>query len=219
MHRKAHNRTAWIAATFVLAISGMVLPAQASNQPDLVVASLSGRPAFAQRGIGFPLGAKVKNLGTAQAPTTSVTFVLSLNRTFGGTDRRVGGVWLGGLGAGASKTAVVWATVPIDMALGNFYLVACVDRGHLVAESTESNNCRATMTTVMIKRRSAISCTACSTYERIDAAQTAGVFPAETALVYKLFRDFGDPRLPTRLVGIDPPGEPQGVDPAKMSFN
>ena len=46
--------------------------------------------------------------------------------------------------------ARVSVTVPSNMALGAYYLIACADNTTTVTESDETNNCRASATTVQV---------------------------------------------------------------------
>lgn len=52
--------------------------------------------------------------------------------------------------AGATSSGTVTVTVPSNMALGTYYLIACADNTTTVTESDETNNCRASATTVQV---------------------------------------------------------------------
>jgi subtilase family serine protease len=55
------------------------------------------------------------------------------------------------LAAGASSTGNTMVKVPSGTAAGSYYLLACSDDLEAVAESDESNNCRASATKITIR--------------------------------------------------------------------
>jgi subtilase family serine protease len=56
------------------------------------------------------------------------------------------------LPAGASSTNTVTVTIPATLPLGAYFLIACADDRDTVTESDETNNCRASSTTVTVGR-------------------------------------------------------------------
>ena len=56
------------------------------------------------------------------------------------------------LAAGASSTATVTLSSPGTTALGSYYVLACADAANAVAEAGETNNCRASASTVQVTR-------------------------------------------------------------------
>ena len=67
-----------------------------------------------------------------------------------GNDRLVGSRAVPALSAAAAATGTVSVTVPSNMALGAYYLVACADNTTSVTERDETNNCLASDTTVEV---------------------------------------------------------------------
>ena len=53
--------------------------------------------------------------------------------------------------AGASSTGSVNVHVPSGTPRGTYFLLACSDQTAVVVESSDSNNCRAAMTSVIVK--------------------------------------------------------------------
>ena len=55
------------------------------------------------------------------------------------------------LAAGASSTGSVSVVVPAGTPRGTYFLLACSDQTAVVVESSNSNNCRAAMTSLIVK--------------------------------------------------------------------
>jgi hypothetical protein len=53
--------------------------------------------------------------------------------------------------AGASSTGSVSVRVPTGTPRGTYFLLACTDQTAAVSESSDSNNCRAAMTSVNVQ--------------------------------------------------------------------
>jgi hypothetical protein len=56
-----------------------------------------------------------------------------------------------GLAAGATSTGSISVTVPPGIPRGTYFLLACADSAAGVTESSETNNCRAAATSVIVK--------------------------------------------------------------------
>ena len=54
------------------------------------------------------------------------------------------------LGAGASSQGTVTVTIPTSVSPASYFLLACADDTTNVAESNETNNCRASVNTVAV---------------------------------------------------------------------
>jgi subtilase family serine protease len=54
------------------------------------------------------------------------------------------------LSAGGNSSGTVTVTVPADMPLGTYYLLACSDDSNLVTETNENNNCAAAARRVQV---------------------------------------------------------------------
>lgn len=173
--------------------------AQAAGQrADLVVTSVSA-PARAMVGTRVTLRAKVRNKGTAKARGSVTAFRLSTDQAVGrdlalkptkATPRlRPGKTWSG--------SALV--TIPASVTPGRYFVLACADATRRVREKREGNNCRASAAVQVIEPA--------SSHELIDEDVASGKLTAEQGLIYKVYSDYGDPRLPARYVG-----RPNGLD-------
>jgi subtilase family serine protease len=117
--------------------------------PDLRVASMQEPPASAVSGAALTLQDMATNQGGAAAGATTTRLYLSLDTTLSGTDLLLGGHAVNALGAGDSQSFSGSYTVPSG-ATGTYFLLACADRLNQVAESNETNNCRASVGTMTI---------------------------------------------------------------------
>ncbi|HLC41270.1 MAG TPA: IPT/TIG domain-containing protein [Methylomirabilota bacterium] len=118
--------------------------------PDLQLTSLSNPPAAAIVGTSFNVTDTTANTGTGSAGTSTTSYWLSLDATIASGDQQIGSREVPALGAGASSSDTVTVTVPTSLAPGNYYLGACADDPATVAESSETNNCRASTTTLTV---------------------------------------------------------------------
>ena len=85
----------------------------------------------------FELSADVRNLGTASAAATSLSYYRSNDSTISRDDTRIGVVSIAGLPAAAAVTASLGVRAP--PAVGTYYYGACVDG--VRAERNANNNC------------------------------------------------------------------------------
>ncbi|MDQ1521344.1 MAG: hypothetical protein QOI55_2417, partial [Actinomycetota bacterium] len=120
--------------------------------PDLIVSAIGNPPSTAARGSSFSRSESTKNQGTlATAVATSTRFWLSTDTVWqSASDTFVKSRSVGALAAGATNTATTTITVPSSLTPGTYYVIACADNTNAVSESYESNNCRATATTVTV---------------------------------------------------------------------
>jgi len=112
-------------------------------RPDLAITNL----AVPSTGVGLagrPLAATatVKNVGPAPAGAFRVSFYLSEDAAFDGTDVFLGAQTVAGLAANASLTTTVRPVIPPTTFSGNYFLLVIVDDFEKVVELTESNNTR-----------------------------------------------------------------------------
>ena len=120
--------------------------------PDLVVTALANPPATIARGSQLSITATVANLGVATAAASTVRYYLSLDPQKNGADLLLSTTKsVSSLSAGQSTGANVKSKVPANAALGTYYLLACADDLAVVAELDESNNCRVSATTVIVR--------------------------------------------------------------------
>jgi len=120
--------------------------------PDLVVSAVSDPPSSIGRGEKFPVTSTTVNQGAAPAGrTTRTRFYLSADTVKDGADKLLTGSRpVADLAAGAESTGVVTIAVPTTTAFGQYYLLACADGTEAVVETSETNNCRASATLVVV---------------------------------------------------------------------
>ena len=119
---------------------------------DLVEASVGNPPTKAQRNASFSVSDSVQNRGSASAAASTTRYYLSPDTVRSAGDTRLNGSRsVPALAAGASSTGNTMVKVPSGTAAGSYYLLACSDDLEAVAESDESNNCRASATKITIR--------------------------------------------------------------------
>jgi hypothetical protein len=108
--------------------------------PDLRVFSLS----VTKAGGNFFISDTEQNIGNVAAGSFDVSFYLSSNTTFDGSDILLGSRSIAGLAGGsATNTGSSTFPVPSDHS-GSFYIIAVSDSGLAVTEINEGNNTKAT---------------------------------------------------------------------------
>lgn len=174
-------------------------PAQADarkakpKRADLTAAALQA-PTHAHPGGAVPLAVtvKVKNRAVAK---TATRFYLSADRKAGKGDTRLASVTTPKLRAKGSSVAFAQATLAPTTRPGAWNVIACADGTKKVRERNERDNCRVAKLTV------AAEGTTPSAQSLIAADLQAGKLSAEKALVYRVFAEFGDRRLPAKYRG------------------
>jgi subtilase family serine protease len=131
-----------------LAAGGAVTVAR----PDLVQQSVANPGGPIRRGTAFTLSDTVlNNTAVATPKSTTTRYYLSRDGV-----RNTGDVKLGGartvpiLAAGGVSTGSVSVTIPSTVAAATYTVLACADDGKMVAESNETNNCRASATPIAV---------------------------------------------------------------------
>ena len=126
---------------------------------DLVVSSLSNPPPSAIAGGTFPVTDTTTNNGNVTVASSVTNYRLSLNNTIDSSDALLAGSRaVGILAAGASSSGTVTVTIPVNLAPGKYFLGACADSANAVApESSETNNCKVSTTTVMVSAAPSIT--------------------------------------------------------------
>jgi hypothetical protein len=105
-----------------------------------------------RRGGHFTVTDTVKNQGGTAAGPSVTGYFLSSDPVKGAADRAMGGRRrVPALAPGASSTGSVSVLVPAGTPRGTYFLLACTDQTAAVVESSDSNNCRAAMTSVIVK--------------------------------------------------------------------
>ena len=166
--------------------------ARPAPRPDLTVTTVTA-PAAVRQGGTLAVTTVVRNAGRAPARSSAVRFVLSRDARLG-NDRSLRATRsVPRLRAARTSRATTRITVPATIPVGAWYVIACADGGRRVRESKESNNCRA-------GRRVSVTVRP-SSEERIEADVAAGRITAHQGLLYRVFSDFKDRRLPARYAG------------------
>jgi parallel beta-helix repeat protein len=121
------------------------------GKPDLVTTAISDPPATASRGTHLSVVDTVKNQGTVPAESSRVQYYLSLDSQKNTGDKLLtGSRTVPSLAAGDVSTGTASVTIPTNTVFGSYFLMACADAKSAVAESDETNNCRASSTTISI---------------------------------------------------------------------
>ena len=121
------------------------------NAADLRVSSLSNPPSTKADGATFSVTDTSANGGNATSPASTTRYLLSKDATKGAGDVLLRGTRaVPQLGAGATSRGTVTVTIPAGTPAGTYRLLACADDRRVVAESNETNNCRASTTTVKV---------------------------------------------------------------------
>jgi hypothetical protein len=120
--------------------------------PDLVVQSVASSGGPFRPGATFMVSDTVMNDSRVGTPASSSTrYYLSAD-----TVRNTGDILLTGaravpiLGPSAVSSGALSVTIPSTTLTGTYFLLACADDTKLVAESSETNNCRASGTAVVV---------------------------------------------------------------------
>ena len=119
---------------------------------DLAVTALSDPPAVAVP--GTPSRSRTPSgISSGFAAGTSRTqYYLSVDASKNAGDKLLGGRTVPALAPGGESTATVSVTIPANTLLGSYFLLACADDTGLLLESNETDNCRASATTVQVGR-------------------------------------------------------------------
>lgn len=118
--------------------------------PDLVVSSITNPPSTAHAASSFSVTDTTGNSGDNTAGASTTQYRLSIDATITSSDTLIGTRSVGTLKKNSSSSGSVTVTIPSTLPLGNYYLGACADGPSVVTESNETNNCRASTTTVNV---------------------------------------------------------------------
>ena len=190
-----------------------------SVQPDLEEVALTDPPAMAQAGSGIALTDTAANLGDGDAPDSTTGYYLSLDTAKDAGDVALTTRDAGALAAaGGTSQGSVTPTIPPATARGHYYVLACADATGLVPESSESNNCRASRTTVQVlvgfsdliesfvsnPPASAVAGSSISVSDTVtnQGAEDSGPSVSRFYLSLDTVKNAGDVALGTRGVGI-----------------
>ena len=119
---------------------------------DLVETALSNPPAVVLLTDTFSVTDTVENHGSTPAAQSRTRYYLSLDTTkSAGDDRFTATRKVPALSPGGTSTGPAVLTVAASTKLGVYFLLACADDLNAVGETDETNNCRASTTTVEVR--------------------------------------------------------------------
>ena len=119
------------------------------TRPDLVVSEMSLAAPSVTRGRPVSVTTTVQNQGGAAAGLSMTRHYLSRVAVRDGTARLLmGNLRVKSLGPGASAVGTATVIIPTTVQAGSYFLLACADDSRRVAESDETNNCRASAISV-----------------------------------------------------------------------
>lgn len=111
-------------------------------QPDVTMTALENPPTQLPRGTVFNLSSTVHNEGNERVNANSTVRFQLVNTAIDAAVTIGSRIVPGNMAAGASNTAAVNVTVPLNAPRGTYILRACADATNVVPESDENNNCR-----------------------------------------------------------------------------
>jgi C1A family cysteine protease len=128
-----------------------VLVSQSTGCPDLIETTVTNPPVRAIPGDTFSVTDTARNQGIVASGPSTTRYYLSMDALKGSTDKLLAGSRpVLGLGVGATSSGAVNVTVPSTVPLGSYYLLACADDLSVVAELSETNNCKASTSKVQV---------------------------------------------------------------------
>jgi subtilase family serine protease len=117
-------------------------PTRMQVGPDLIASAVSASATLVAPGGSLTINDTAMNQGGGSAAVSTTQFYLSPFTTKNTAARLLpGNRGVGPLPPAATSPGTTTITVPTDMALGTFYLLACADDTNVVAETNENNNC------------------------------------------------------------------------------
>ncbi len=124
--------------------------------PDLVTTAVSNPPASAARGGTLKSTDTVKNQGSVSAGASTTRYYLSTTGQQSGAVLLTGTRSVSNLSAGQSSSGNANVTIPATTPTGTYYFLACADDAgappaNAVPETSETNNCLASTTKVVVQ--------------------------------------------------------------------
>src|SRR5206468_7061676 len=109
-------------------------------------------------GSSFSVTDTTANTGFASAAASTTSYRLSLDSTITNGDPLLGGTRsIPTLTVGSNSSGSVTVTIPNSLAAGAYYLGSCADHADVIPESSETNNCRASTTTITVSAAPSIT--------------------------------------------------------------
>ena len=108
-------------------------------------------PTSKARGTSFTVTDTVRNIGAVSSTPSTTRYYLSLDTAKAAGDTLLtGSRAVPGLAAGATSSGTITVTIPSTTPVNTYLLLACADDLNTVVETTETNNCKASATTVTV---------------------------------------------------------------------
>ena len=120
------------------------------TRPDLVEIAVTDPPANALPGSGFSVSDSTRNNGAVSAAASTTRYYLSLDAAQGSDKLLTGTRSTGTLAAGATSPGTVNVTIPTTVTAGSYFLLVCADDTRAVIETSETNNCKASVGKVTV---------------------------------------------------------------------
>jgi subtilase family serine protease len=120
------------------------------SAPDLTETSVTDPPAAIVGGSSFSVTDTVQNNGSTTAAASTTRYYLSSTSSKSGARLLTGSRAVPSVAPSASSSGTVTVTVSAGTAAGIYFLLACADDTILVAESNESNNCKASTNSITV---------------------------------------------------------------------
>ena len=155
-----------------------------ASSPDLVVRSLSNPPTSVVAGtVTFSITDTTENSGNATANPSTTRYRFSTDNTITSADPLLPVIRsIPSLKKNFSSTGTVSVNIPLDFTPGTYYLGACADDTGVITESNETNNCRASTTTIQVYPPTSLTVTPTivSAGTSLTATWTQLAFPTST---------------------------------------
>jgi len=118
--------------------------------PDLVISSVSANPAeLSAKAPSSTVTFNTSNIGNSAAVASSSTAYFSIDNSLSSNDQTITNVNIAALNAGTATANNISFSLPSGTSPGNYYIIVCADHSNTVQESSEANNCRSVLLTVI----------------------------------------------------------------------
>jgi subtilase family serine protease len=107
-------------------------------------------PGSANGGHAFTAAETTKNFGLGTAGSSTTRYYLSTDTTFDIGDVLLAVRGVPGLASGEQSRGKISIVVPARTAAGSYFILACADDLNVVSETSESNNCRSSRSTMRV---------------------------------------------------------------------
>ena len=121
-------------------------------RPDIRVNSITTNGNTATGVSNYSVTGLIQNYGSFVSDTFYVSYYLSTDTTKSSNDRYIGHATVNGLDGWTTTNTQVNCTIPKDIAQGNYYIIAVADVTGVVPESYETNNNRASASSIFVWR-------------------------------------------------------------------